>query len=120
MRSPGLQKGCATGELVAAIRRAASGGTVLDVTLAMKVATSLRAEPDDVALRRRFLSLTRRQRDVVTLLLEGKSNREIGQTSFISEGTARNHVTHVLEAFGVTDRTKLAILLLKHGIEPKP
>lgn len=53
------------------------------------------------------------RRDVVTLLLEGKSNREIGQARFTGEGTARNHVTHVLEAFGAADRTKLAILLLK-------
>lgn len=112
-----VQKGCAPAELVSAVREAARGKTVLDVALAMRLAESLRAGPDEIELRRRLNSLTPRQRDVTALLLEGKSNREIGQALFISEGTARNHVARVLDLLGVPDRTKLAVSLLRLGIE---
>ena len=62
-------------------------------------------------------ALTDRQRQVLWLLSEGKSNREVGAALFVSEGTIKNHVTQILQALGVRDRTRLAILLARYEIE---
>ena len=61
-------------------------------------------------------SLSPRQREVVALVAEGQTNREIAAQLFLSERTVRNHVTRILEALGVADRTKLAVLLVRHQV----
>lgn len=53
--------------------------------------------------------LTPRENDVVELVAQGCSNREIAEQLFISEGTARNILSVVLDKLGVRDRTQLAI-----------
>ena len=58
--------------------------------------------------------MTPRQREVVALIAEGRTNREIAERLYLSEGTVRNHVTRVLETLGVPDRAKLAVLLVRH------
>ena len=51
-------------------------------------------------------------------LSQGKSNREIADTLFLSEGTVKNHVTHILQALQMPDRTRLAIVANRYGIVP--
>jgi DNA-binding NarL/FixJ family response regulator len=58
--------------------------------------------------------LTPRQREVVALIAEGRTNREIADLLDLSEGTVRNHVTRVLQALGVPDRANLADLVVRH------
>ncbi len=103
--------------LLKSIRDAAAGRTVLAADLALKLAESLRAEPDRIEFERRVRALTSRQRQVLSLLSEGRSNREVGGALFVSEGTIKNHVTQILQALGVRDRTRLAILVARYGIE---
>ena len=103
--------------LLKAIRDAAAGRTVLAADMALKLAESLRAEPDQIEFEQRVRALTDRQRQVLWLLSEGKSNREVGAALFVSEGTIKNHVTQILQALGVRDRTRLAILLARYEIE---
>jgi DNA-binding NarL/FixJ family response regulator len=103
--------------LLKAIRDAAAGKTVLAADLAMRLAESLRAEPDQVHFEDRVRSLTPRQREVLALLSEGRSNREVAKALFVSEGTVKNHVTQILAALGVRDRTRLAVLLARYDIE---
>jgi DNA-binding NarL/FixJ family response regulator len=55
-------------------------------------------------------ALTKREREVYELLLQGLSNREIGETLFISETTAKVHVRHILAKLGVRTRTEAALL----------
>jgi DNA-binding NarL/FixJ family response regulator len=104
--------------LLKAIRDAAAGKTVLAADLAMKLADSLRAEPDQIELERRMRTMTARQREVLALLADGRSNREVAAALFVSEGTVKNHVTQILQIFGVRDRTRLAVLLARFGVEP--
>jgi LuxR family transcriptional regulator, maltose regulon positive regulatory protein len=54
-------------------------------------------------------ALTTREREVYDLLLQGLSNREIAQTLFISEATAKLHVRHILAKLGVRSRTEAAL-----------
>jgi LuxR family transcriptional regulator, maltose regulon positive regulatory protein len=79
-------------------------------------------EARDFALARRFgldvqrasvanhRTLTKREREVYDLLLQGLSNREIAKTLFISEATAKLHVRHILAKLGARSRTEAAAI----------
>jgi len=100
-------------DLLRLVRRAAEGKTALSGDMALRVAESLRREPEELAFERAIDTLSPRQREVVSLIAEGKTNREVADTLCISEGTVKNYVTKILEVVGVSDRTKLAILLVR-------
>jgi len=57
-----------------------------------------------------FHELTPREREVLALIGQGASNREIAQTLFLSEGTVKNHVTNILGRLNLRDRTQAALL----------
>jgi two-component system response regulator DevR len=101
--------------LLQGFRDAAAGHTVLGAALAVKVAGVLNARSPERELGARLDQLTTRQREVLKLLAEGRSNREIGSTLFVTEGTVKNHVTQILQIVGVSDRTRLAVLLARHA-----
>lgn len=54
--------------------------------------------------------LTPREREVLRMIAQGASNREIAQLLFLSEGTVRNHISHILNRLNVRDRTQAAIV----------
>lgn len=54
--------------------------------------------------------LTSREREVLRMIATGASNREIAQKLFLSEGTVRNHISHILTRLNVRDRTQAAIV----------
>jgi DNA-binding NarL/FixJ family response regulator len=62
-------------------------------------------------------ALTPREQDILRLIANGASNREIAQTLFIAEKTVKNHVTNILGRLGVRDRTQAAIWM--HSRESK-
>jgi DNA-binding NarL/FixJ family response regulator len=105
-------------ELFRCIRDVAAGRTVMAMDLASDVARSLRREVDESDFRRRLETLTARQRQVLTLLTEGKSAREIAGLLYVSEGTAKNHVTRILQALEVPDRAKLVHLWTRYRMRP--
>lgn len=55
-----------------------------------------------------FAAVTKRERQVLQLLVEGATNREIAERLFISEGTVKTHVKHLFERLGCDNRTQLA------------
>jgi DNA-binding NarL/FixJ family response regulator len=57
-----------------------------------------------------LLELTAREKEVLQLIASGASNREIAQTLFLSEGTVRNHISHILTRLNLRDRTQAAIV----------
>jgi DNA-binding CsgD family transcriptional regulator len=59
--------------------------------------------------------LTRREQQVYELLREGMTNRQIAQTLVISESTAKVHVRHILEKYGVRSRTEAAVARIDHS-----
>lgn len=59
--------------------------------------------------------LSPREQEVVRLLAQGKSNREIGKVLFISEKTVKNHVSNILHKLGLSSRRELAILAFREG-----
>lgn len=59
-------------------------------------------------------NLSKREMEVMKLVADGLSNKEIGDKLFISDGTVRNYVTTILEKLNLRDRTQLAIFYLKN------
>lgn len=68
------------------------------------------AELDDASV------LTKREREVLALVVEGCTNPEIGRILGISAGTVRTHVSKILEKLGVTDRTEATSVALRRGL----
>ena len=62
------------------------------------------------------LALTRRESEVLELVKQGKSNRQIAEELTISPGTAKNHVEHIIGKLGVSDRTQAVVKALELGI----
>ena len=61
----------------------------------------------------RIDALTARQKEVLVRIAEGMTNREIAGDLAITEGTVKNVVTRILDELGVTDRTKLAVAVVR-------
>jgi len=93
--------------LVRAIRSVLDGHTVL----APEAAGLVTARPGDV---RGIAALTGREREVLGLLADGRSNREIARALHVSEKTVKTHVSAVLAKLGVADRTQAAVLAVRH------
>jgi DNA-binding NarL/FixJ family response regulator len=65
---------------------------------------------EDKTLPPGMAELTPREKEVLCLIAKGASNREIAQTLFLSEGTVRNHISHILTRLDLRDRTQAAIV----------
>lgn len=61
-------------------------------------------------------SLTPRERQIVALVTEGLTNKDIAERLFISEATARNHLTSILDKLDVTDRFQLTVYAFRRGL----
>jgi len=59
-------------------------------------------------------SLSEKEIEIIILVSEGLSNKEIANNSFLSEGTIRNYISVILEKLGLRDRTQLAIFYYKN------
>lgn len=109
-----LLKDAEAGEVAAAIRAAIRGEVHLDPEVARRLTQVLRSGPAGPAL------LTPRERQILALLGEGRSNREIANLLVISERTARTHVSNVLSKLNLTSRTQAALLAIREGLVPGP
>jgi DNA-binding NarL/FixJ family response regulator len=61
--------------------------------------------------------LTERERSVLKLLAQGKSNRVIGRTLNLTEGTVKGYVSNILAKLKLEDRTQAALLAVRHGLD---
>lgn len=105
-----LLKDAGAQEVAAAIRAAARDEVFIDTSMARKFAQMMRSPGAGIS------SLTERERTVLQLVGAGKSNREIAKDLFISERTARTHVSNVLGKLNVSSRTQAALLAVNVGL----
>ena len=106
-----LLKDVSSERLVEAVLAAARGESVLEPSVAAKVVARF-AQLDDSAAptaQPLVVALTGRELEVVRLLADGRSNREIAAALFLAEGTVKNHVTNVLAKLEARDRTQAAL-----------
>lgn len=95
--------------LPALVRSVAAGGLVLSPSASRRVVDSCR-RPRDEAASRRLAALTRREREVLTLLVTGASNAQIGTSLHLSQGTVKDHVSVILAKLGVASRLQAAVV----------
>jgi DNA-binding NarL/FixJ family response regulator len=85
-------------ELADAVRRVAAGGTVIDPTVVASLVGRSRS-------RDRLDPLTAREREVLSLMAEGRSNRGIADRLFVTEKTVETHVASILGKLGLEEQT---------------
>lgn len=95
-------------ELFRAIRAAARGESVLAPVVAARLMEQVRV-PDEK-------SLSVREIEVLSLVAQGASNKEISRQLSISEATVKTHLVHIFDKLGVADRTAAVTTSLKRGI----
>ena len=104
-------------EVVATVREAAAGRSRMSPSVARKVIDDFRrvkrgrpktgVEPDD--------PLTEREGEILDLIGKGKSNKDIGLTLSLAEGTVKNHVSSILSKFHARSRTELVVKVSRDG-----
>jgi DNA-binding NarL/FixJ family response regulator len=106
-----LLKDVSSDRLVEAVLAAARGESVLQPSVAARVVARVAQLPEDAPRRPQPLvvPLSDRELEVLRLLADGSSNREIAASLFLAEGTVKNHVTNVLAKLGARDRTQAAL-----------
>jgi DNA-binding NarL/FixJ family response regulator len=92
-------------ELLASIRRVHAGERVIPPNIATRLAERIGGN-----------ELTAREFEVLKLIVNGQSNKQIGDNLGISEGTVKSHVNNILDKLDVTDRTQAVSVALKRGI----
>jgi DNA-binding NarL/FixJ family response regulator len=97
-------------EIVQAIRAAHRGEVHLDAAVTGALTRSL------VAPRRGVAALTARERDVLVLVAQGRSNRDIGRALAIGERTVQTHLGNVLTKLGLASRTQVALWAVREGL----
>jgi DNA-binding NarL/FixJ family response regulator len=107
-----LLKDADADQVAQAIRAAVAGQTHLDPVVARMLADSIRHHASAAP------SLTPREREVLTRVAEGASNRQIACALVVSERTARTHVSAILTKLGLVSRTPAALWAVREGLTP--
>lgn len=94
--------------LVESVRDVAAGRSLLDPHVVAQLMRKLR-DHDTPHSDPRLAGLTEREREVLMLIAEGLSNREIGERLFVAEKTVKNYVTNLLGKLGMQRRTQAAV-----------
>ncbi|HCO72786.1 MAG TPA: DNA-binding response regulator, partial [Enterococcus sp.] len=106
-----LLKTSSAQEIAEAIRKTINGERVIEEEVSEKIQNQDYA--DQFFL---YEELTNREKEVLDLIAQGKSNQEIAEDLFITLKTVKTHVSNILAKLGVEDRTQAAIYAFKHGL----
>jgi two-component system, NarL family, response regulator LiaR len=105
-----LLKDTEANELRLAIKAAAAGQVHLSAQAAARLVRELQAPEASTD------GLTERETDVLRMLAQGKSNKEIAQALNIGEQTVKSHVSHILDKLGISSRTQAALYAIRIGL----
>ncbi len=102
-------------DLIRAIEAASRGEATLDPSLTQRVFSEIRhsIQKEEAAA---FGDLTAQEMQVLALIAEGKTNREIATALFLSEGTVRNYVSSILAKLRVSNRAEAAAYAIQHHL----
>lgn len=102
-------------EIAEAIRKTFDGQTILEPEVTNKMMAKMRSKNESLP----HEELTPREREVLLLMAEGKSNQEIADELFIALKTVKVHVSNILSKLDVEDRTQAVIYAFKHSLVKK-
>jgi two-component system NarL family response regulator len=112
-----LQKNKAPQELIKVIEAAREGLSLLPPALATRVLNEFAALSKQQEQKlKHYTQLTSREREVLKLIAQGLSNKEIAKELYISDKTVKNHLSNIFAKLQINDRTKAAILAVKEGL----
>ncbi|MQA79655.1 MAG: response regulator [Streptosporangiales bacterium] len=97
-------------KIVDAVRAVAQGNSLLDPVATARLLDKLRA---DAHRKDPLAALTAQEREVLALIGEGLTNRQIGERLFLAEKTVKNYISNVFTKLGIQRRTQAAILATK-------
>lgn len=107
-----LLKNVSVDDLASAIRAAHSGQSIL----APEVVQALLSSGSGVPEGPKDYGLTKREMEVLELLVQGLNNREIAEELFVSRATAKAHVSHILNKLDVSNRAEAIVLALRNDL----
>ncbi|MFI8192626.1 response regulator [Streptomyces sp. NPDC085946] len=97
-------------DLVAAVRTVAAGQSLLDPSATTRLMARLRQEQEPRPEPDALPGLTEREREILALIGEGLTNRQIGQRLYLAEKTVKNHISRLLAKLGVERRIQAAVI----------
>lgn len=109
-----LLKDVSADDLVRAIRAACAGRATLSPEVAQSLVETANQPPAP------GLDLTEREREVLSLMIEGLNNTQVAGRLTVSPSTIKSHVSNILSKLGVSSRTEAVTLALRHHIIPQP
>jgi DNA-binding NarL/FixJ family response regulator len=111
-----LLKDVTLDQLTAAIRALADGGSVINPTVTERVLRGIERFGAGFDALPTPEPLTKREVEILRMMANGYSNREIGKACFVAEGTVKNHISNILSKLGVRDRTRAVLRGLHLGL----
>ncbi len=100
-------KQVSSNDLIDTVRRVAAGQSLIDPALTARVLDRVR---DGAPQASELADLTDREREILSLIAEGMTNRQIGEKLFLAEKTVKNYVSSLLAKLGLERRTQAAVL----------
>jgi DNA-binding NarL/FixJ family response regulator len=112
-----LLKDVSKDELIDAIRQVATGGAFIESQMLKGMLSEMKPSGQAAPAAK---NLTKRESEILSLVAEGMSNREIAEKLVLSPETVKSHVAAILEKLNVSDRTQAAIYAVRHGLVETP
>jgi DNA-binding NarL/FixJ family response regulator len=107
-----ILKNTPSGQIADAIRMLSKGYTLLGQTIAPKIVSRIQPSPSKLPP----IDFTERERNVLALLAQGKSNREIAEELYLTEATVKKYMSQILLQLNLRDRTQAALWAQRHFI----
>lgn len=112
-----LLKDVTVEQLSRAVCALADGGTLIAPSITDRLVRAIRASPVPAGAAAAVIDrLTEREVEVLRLVAEGYSNREVAQLVHLAEGTVKNHISSILIKLGARDRTNAVLRAIREGI----
>ncbi|GHC61429.1 response regulator [Neogemmobacter tilapiae] len=105
-----ILKGVGARELISLVKDIGAGGSYVSPTLAARILNAMRAPKSTNPLE----DLSKREEDILRLVAEGKSNKEVGLTLDLQEKTVKHYMTAILQKLHVRNRTEAALIAREH------
>ncbi len=107
-----LLKTASADEIISTIRKALQDESVIEQKVAQKMMKQIRTKPKTQL----HDELTKREKEVLLLIGEGKTNSQIAEELFIGLKTVKTHVSNILSKLNVSDRTQAAVYAIRNGM----
>jgi DNA-binding NarL/FixJ family response regulator len=115
-----LTKDAGADEIQQALRRLIDGQAVIDPAVQHHLLDVIANAPEDSGSSALPDGLTPKEREVLTLIAEGLTNRQIAERLFVNESTVKTHINHLFAKVGVRDRAQAVTYAYQHGLGQTP